>query len=383
MKRSSSVVCFLLVKQATLFLFEFNLFFLPFSPAFMRNRLLILVGACAISLLSLNVASVQAQSSTVTTSATFSDMLSTFPQAVLSTINSVVLQSTNASSATTPFDSTARKDNLALQMGMWESGRVGVGVKYWLSELTALRVGVNFAPSIGISGSGDINSFAVNSLFKKDTTVNNNTSGQAIRPSVSPNVTLNLGVSAAIEKHLFPRKNLTPFVGFGLGISLNSTNYSTFSGVSNVIIDTSRSGNYYTQYYIDPNSQYVNNVSRQEVVIRTSISVSASVLAGVEYFVIPSLSLTAQAALSGSVNGGVVYQGSFDQNNRITKTSAANQNNPSTTVDQINNQSQNYISLATSFSFGFSSSLTLSLYFGRNVLGDIVNAFTSGTLFQW
>lgn len=349
----------------------------------MRNRLLILVGACAISLLSLNVSSVQAQSSTVTTSATFSDMLSTFPQAVLSTINSVVLQSTNASSATTPFDSTARKDNLALQMGMWESGRVGVGVKYWLSELTALRVGVNFAPSIGISGSGDINSFAVNSLFKKDTTVNNNTSGQAIRPSVSPNVTLNLGVSAAIEKHLFPRKNLTPFVGFGLGISLNSTNYSTFSGVSNVIIDTSRSGNYYTQYYIDPNSQYVNNVSRQEVVTRTSISVSASVLAGVEYFVIPSLSLTAQAALSGSVNGGVVYQGSFDQNNRITKTSAANQNNPSTTVDQINNQSQNYISLATSFSFGFSSSLTLSLYFGRNVLGDIVNAFTSGTLFQW
>jgi hypothetical protein len=164
-------------------------------------------------------------------------MLSTFPQAVLSTINSVVLQSTNASSATTPLDSTARKDNLALQMGMWQSGSVGVGVKYWLSEVTALRVGVNFAPSIGISGSGDINSFAVNSLFKKDTTVNNNTSGQAIRPSVSPNVTLNLGVSAAIEKHLFPRKNLTPFVGFGLGISLNSTNYSTFSGVSNVIIE--------------------------------------------------------------------------------------------------------------------------------------------------
>jgi hypothetical protein len=151
----------------------------------------------------------------------------------------------------------------------------------------------------------------------------------------------------------------------------------------NNFIDTSRSGNYYTQYYIDPNSQYVNSVSRQEVVTRTSISVSASVLAGVEYFVIPSLSLTAQAALSGSVNGGVVYQGSFEQNNRITKTSAANQNNPSTTVDQINNQSQNYISLATSFSLGFSSSLTLSLYFGRNVLGDIVNAFTSGTLFQW
>ena len=137
----------------------------------------------------------------------------------LSTINSVVLQSTNASSATTPFDSTARKDNLALQMGMWESGRVGAGVKYWLSEVTALKIGVSTGLNVGLSASGNFLSSGGSNIP--------NTS-YITSPTVSPAVSLDVSLSASIEKHLFPRRTLSPFVGFGMGVNLFSRNVSLF-----------------------------------------------------------------------------------------------------------------------------------------------------------
>lgn len=308
----------------------------------MRTRLLVLVGAFAISLLSLNVASVQAQPSTVTTSATFSDMLSSFPQAVLSTINSVVLQSTNASSATTPFDSTARKDNLALQMGMWQSGRVGAGVKYWLSELTALRVGANAGLSLGLSGTGNFLNYG------------NTSPGSYIvsSPTVSPGVNLDFGLSASIEKHLFAKRALSPFVGFGMGINITSRNSSVFSSSS----QGSQSGT------IQKNQSYSTE---------TFVDVSGSVSVGVEYFVLPSLSISGQVTALGVVSGGLRTSVSSTQaETGLQGISSAN----STTISP---------GVFVGVGAGFSSSLTLSLYFGRNVLGDIVNAFTSGTLFQW
>lgn len=308
----------------------------------MRNRLLVLVGAFVISLLSLNVSSVQAQPSTVTTSATFSDMLSTFPQAVLSTINSVVLQSTNASSATTPFDSTARKDNLALQMGMWQSGRVGAGVKYWLSEVTALRVGANAGLSLGLSGTGNFLNYG------------NTSPGSYIvsSPAISPGVNLDFGLSASIEKHLFAKRALSPFVGFGMGINITSRNSSAFSSAS----QGSQSGT------IQKNQSYSTE---------TFVDVSANVSVGVEYFVLPSLSISGQVAALGFVSGGLRTSVSSTQaETGLQGISTAN----STTISP---------GVFVGVGAGFSSSLTLSLYFGRNVLGDIVNAFTSGTLFQW
>lgn len=310
----------------------------------MRNRLLVLVGAFVISLFSLNVASVQAQPSTVTTSATFSDMLSTFPQAVLSTINSVVLQSTNASSATTPFDSTARKDNLALQMGMWQSGKVGAGVKYWLSELTALRVGMNTGLNLGLSGSaiGSSSGFG------------NTSSGGYIvlSPAVSPGLTLDFGLSASIEKHLFAKRALSPFLGFGMGVNISSRNSSAFS--------VSTQGN--------PSGAAQKN---QSYSTETVVDVSANVSVGVEYFVLPSLSIAGQVTAMGAVSGGLRTSVSSTQaETGLPGIPTAN----STTISP---------GVFIGVGAGFSSSLTLSLYFGRNVLGDIVNAFTSGTLFQW
>lgn len=352
----------------------------------MRNRLLVLVGACAISLLSLNVASVQAQSITVTTSATFLDMLSTFPQAVLSTINSVVLQSTNASSATTPFDSTARKDNLALQMGMWQSGRVGAGVKYWLSEVTALSVYVNTGINLGLGLSGNFSVSAnnSNSFYSRDSSQSKSSSnGQSFSPFGSPSVTLNLGLSATIEKHLFAKRNLSPFVGFGMGLFVNSTNYSNISGNSSNSRDTNGTRTYFNGIYYDPNAQSQQLTSRQTIVTQTSVNISAHILAGAEYFVLPSISLAAQVAVFGGLTGNFSAESRLDQGLSTSQTNSINSYSPSTSSKQDNQSVTGGVNVNVSAGIGFSSSLTLSLYFGRNVLGDIVNAFTSGTLFQW
>lgn len=350
----------------------------------MRNRLLVLVGAFVICLLSLNVASLQAQSSTVTTSATFSDMLSTFPQAVLSTINSVVLQSTNASSATTPLDSTARKDNLALQLGMWWSSRAGIGMKYWLSELTALRIDVNFGTGIGVNSSGRFSSVKSVAQYNRDSTSSNNfADGQDFSPRGNPWVTVDLGASASIEKHLFSKRNLSPFIGFGISINASSKNYTTLWGSSEVLRDTNGSGLYNNGGYIDPNTSLKRNIANQSIITQTSVSLAANVFAGVEYFVLPFISISAQASVSGDVTGSFMFEGYYRQTQSTTKTNQINSYSPSTTNTRNGSESNNNLGVNVSVGAGFSSSLTLSLYFGRNVLGDIVNAFTSGTLFQW
>lgn len=352
----------------------------------MRNRLLVLVGAFVISLFSLNVASVQAQPSTVTTSATFSDMLSTFPQAVLSTINSVVLQSTNASSATTPFDSTARKDNLALQLGMWESGRVGVGVKYWLSEVTVLRVSVNTGINLGLDLSGNFSLSANNSdsFYGRDSSLSkSSSSGQSFSPYGSPSVNLNLGLSATIEKHLFAKRSLSPFVGFGMGVFVNSTNYSYISGNSSNSRDTNGTRTYFNGIYYDPNAQSQQATSRQSIVTQTSVNISAHILAGAEYFVLPSISLAAQATVFGGLTGRFYAESRLDQGLSTSQTNSINSYSPSTSSKQDSQSATGNVVVNVSTGISFSSSLTLSLYFGRNILGDIVNAFTSGTLFQW
>ena len=311
----------------------------------MRNHLLTLVGVWVIALFLQNVSPMQAQTSTITTSATFGDMISTFPQAVLSTINSVVLQSTNATSAAPLLDSTARKDNVALQMGLWESGRVGAGVKYWLTELTALRVGASTGVNLGLSGSGN---------FLSSSGGNTPNSPFIHLPVVSPNVILDISLSASIEKHLFPKRILSPFVGFGMGINAYSRNVSVFQ--SSVQVNSA------TQSSTQNNQQYLTD---------TFVSLSANVSAGVEYFVLPALSITGQVTAWGNILGTLRTTVASTQTENSSQNPATN---ASTSVSP---------GLSANVGVGISSSLTLSLYFGRNVLGDIVNAFSSGTLFQW
>ncbi len=355
----------------------------------MRNRLLVLVGAFVISLFSLNVASVQAQSSTVTTSATFSDMLSTFPQAVLSTINSVVLQSTNASSATTPFDSTARKDNLALQMGMWQSGRVGAGVKYWLSELTALRLGIQADFGAGVSGGGDVIGNNVSQRNQNDTGQAPSSRVNVTEIRITPSVNVNIGLSAAIEKHLFTKRNLSPYIGFGCGISIVSENYTVLTSRYVDGLDTGNAGgNRYffiggDYLYIAGNGKSQGTLNTQFVVTRTSVALSAYILVGAEYFILPSLSITAEASVQGGITGRVNVEGNFEQGQSRYEPNKSGYNYSSGNTNYRNIYDTLKPGVSVSAGVGFSSSLTLSLYFGRNVLGDIVNAFTSGTLFQW
>jgi hypothetical protein len=338
--------------------------------------------------MSLNVASVQAQPSTVTTSATFSDMLSTFPQAVLSTINSVVLQSTTASSATTPFDSTARKDNLALQMGMWQSGRVGAGVKYWLSELTALRIDVQSNVDVGVSASSSILGYNEINQIQKDTGQPLTKIVNVSETSITPSVNMNIGLSATIEKHLFSKRSLSPYLGFGCGLGVISNNYTIITNRSSSAQDSgSYSSNNFlvgsNYVYVQPNLKRQGTNTSQFVVTRTSVVLSGFVSAGVEYFVLPSLSIAAEANLQGGIAGNVNFDGSFNQEQTSNSPKRyyygiSNSDFSSKTIQDLLKPG-----VSLSASVGFSSSLTLSLYFGRNVLGDIVNAFTSGTLFQW
>jgi hypothetical protein len=88
------------------------MFFLPSSLIFSQEQ-----------------ASTSATVPTATFQENFSTMLSTFPQKVLATVNTIVVNSTNASSAAEIKDSLLKKDNVALQMGMWSSGGGSISAK--------------------------------------------------------------------------------------------------------------------------------------------------------------------------------------------------------------------------------------------------------------
>ncbi len=353
----------------------------------MKIRLLVFVWAVIASLTLLNTPSVQAQPNTITTSATFGDMISTFPQAVLSTINSVVLQSTNATSAAPLLDSTARKDNLALQMGMWESGRVGAGAKYWLTELTALRVAVQANGSAGVDIAGEMATGNATFRVLSDTGTPPTAKANGTESRIIPSVNVNMSLFAAIEKHLFAKRNLSPFVGFGCGVSIVSRNYSVFTNGFGVGIDSGDvyySGRYVGSLYIGTsgNAKRQGTENSQVVLTTTTVGLSAYIMAGVEYFILPSLSLTGDVILSGGVAGSMSIDGSFRQSQAQFDPNRAGSFYPS-----ASNYKASYDSfkpgISVSANLGFSSAISLSLYFGRNVLGDIVNAFSSGTLFQW
>jgi hypothetical protein len=158
----------------------------------------------------------------------FSKMLSTFPQRVLSTINTIVVQSTNATSAGEQKDSLLKKDNLALQLGLLNSYQGGIGVKYWLTELTAFRA------NIGTSVGGSINrndyfSIGRNGSSGVNTSDTLNRTGLALRNSsnIQPKVGFNVYLDVSIEKHLFQHRHLSPYIvfGAGLGMQTNSTLY--------------------------------------------------------------------------------------------------------------------------------------------------------------
>lgn len=90
--------------------------------------------------ITVSTSSTLAPSTSATFQEAYSRMLDTFPQKVLSTIGTILENSTNSTSAGEQKDSLLKKDNLALQGELSLSGAITIGAKYWLSELTALQV---------------------------------------------------------------------------------------------------------------------------------------------------------------------------------------------------------------------------------------------------
>lgn len=245
-----------------------------------------------------------AEAQTISTSPTTSLLtrIGAFPAYVMATINTLTTQA-QLSAATLALDSAARTDNVALQLGLLSSSRAGVGVKYWLTELTALQVDLSTGVNVGLGFSprwGDSKSNLNRQLDTIQNSYPTNSSGYA--SGFAPTVNLDLLLSATIEKHLFPKRALSPFIGFGASVSVYSFNNMEFtSGFANGKNTTDR--NFYFNnriYYAIDTTNQDNTSYRQEVFTSTSVGVTAYVFVGVEYFVLPFLSLTAKAALNGT-----------------------------------------------------------------------------------
>ncbi len=348
----------------------------------MNLRVLILI--VVIVLLSLNVVIAGDTKKQITTTNTISYMLESFPKGILSTINSVIAYSTTASSLTTEFDSLARRDNLALQLGMWQAGRGGIGTKYWLSELTALRISANTGINIGLNSSGEFrqSNNALNQIGDTSTGTPR-TVGNGYEIGLAPTVTLDVAISATIEKHLFSKKQVSPYIGFGMGISAYSDNITNFFNRYVGGTDTGAVRRWYYSFggdyvHVPENTTQTGILNTQIPISRNVVSVSGHIIVGVEYWVLPSLSIAAEAIGVGNIRGTAYFLGNFQQSQTTT------QSNGQTSMTKFTSTfSSQSPSITVSTGLNFSSSLTLSVYFGRNVLGDILEAFSSGSLFQW
>ena len=168
-----------------------------------------------------------------------------------------------------------------------------------------------------------------------------------------------------------------------MGISVYSANELGFSTPLYNVADSNANISLPAFYSSIPaNARDVDNDLRLKLFTRTSITVSGSIKAGMEYFIFHWCSLSAQAGISTWIAGNVLAQ---SDNTQGASTFQGNQfnYNANQTVNTKIYSNNGQTSFGLSGGANFTSSLTLSLYFGRNVLGDIVNAFKSGTLFQW
>lgn len=376
----------------------------------MKTLIIPCISTIIVIILTLYPASALAQSTEATVQATtatqspttfqdnFSAMLSSFPQKVLSTVSSIVVNSTNATSASEVKDSLWKKDNFALGMGLFNSSSVGIGGKYWLSELTALSLYCNVRLNIDAQrednfslGRGGGSGGTIFGSPQPDTVIyyrfgsNYGTLTQVISRGGGT-------ISASIEKHLFSYRSLSPFILFGASANISSWSEFLLTSQTRGNSDTSFSNR--GTYYL--NGNYVDGLTRLgsyseiDVSLTTShnIGLSCHIGAGVEYFVLPSLSIIAQASVSAGISGSVSVRASPDATIEALRTSqlVRDLQTRNTKIDFSINNGQSYYGrnqFNVSGGVSVSTYISVAYYFGRNALGDIVNAFKSGTLFQW
>lgn len=376
----------------------------------MKTLIIPCISTIIVIILTLYPASALAQSTEATVQATtatqspttfqdnFSAMLSSFPQKVLSTVSSIVVNSTNATSASEVKDSLWKKDNFALGMGLFNSSSVGIGGKYWLSELTALSLYCNVRLNIDAQREDNF------SLGRSGG------SGGTIFGSPQPDTVIYYrfgsnyasltqvtsrgggSISASIEKHLFPYRSLSPFILFGASANISSWNELRLSSDTRGGGDTSftNRGSYYVNgTYVDGLTR-LSNSSDIDATLSTSynIGLSCNLGAGVEYFVLPSLSIIAQASISAGVSAYVGVRANPDATVQALRNSQAVRDLQTINyrVDFSVSNGQSYYGrnqFNVSGGVSVSTYISVAYYFGRNALGDIVNAFKSGTLFQW
>jgi hypothetical protein len=85
------------------------------------------------------------------------------------------------------------------------------------------------------------------------------------------------------------------------------------------------------------------------------------------------------------ISGNFRFAAKNEQSNEVIQSSAQSSSQPPQPYTQTTSGRNRSINPAPSIgaSVSFSSSVTMSFYFGRGALQDIIAAFNSATLFEW
>lgn len=287
--------------------------------------------------------------------------------APMSTASSVVSVTTSS----VGIDSLARKDDSALILTAFSLSQFGIGGKLWLTENTAVRVGANADIDLALTlfgghrGSQSYRQAQINGQQSTNQQAQINGSGSGRFANQS-----SIGVSCSIEKHVFQKRTISPYIALGLdaSVSFNSWISGGGSGQKNIDSVDFSIGNGSTGMQ----TQTQGSNGQQALHAGDFYRFGAHLLVGVEYFVLPSISLAAQAGISGHL--GFSY--SVDVNNQ---TNVPAQNiNPQANQARVSQVSSDQTVNATP-TFGVYASTWFSIsaqvYLGRGAAKEMANAF--------
>ncbi len=276
---------------------------------------------------------------------------------IVSTYATVHSTSSNA------LDSLSRKDDSAIIVTALSTSDVGIGGKLWVTEQTVIRAYLNMGLNLQLGLPVNIDRGQIYAPYQR--TVQNTSSIDAIfYPGVSNNSSLSASLS--IEKHIFPRRTISPFLGVGIDVSVRFSQLIRGNTQSKRFTDSTYFTNAPAASY-QTTSQ--SSSGEQSLNFIDSYKIGGSVFAGVEYFVLPSVSLSAQVGVAAGVR--LAYQLGINNSTTVPNQTVLNPNQNVYSNQQI--KVNPTIGFEGNTWFGISG----LVYLGRGAAKEFENAFLS------
>ncbi len=285
----------------------------------------------------------------------------------VSSTTTTIGSSTNSSVS----DSLSRKDDSALILTAFSLSQLGIGGKLWLTEQTAVKIGASANIGLALTLVGD---FRGSQDYQQSQSIGQSTTRQQAQSNVAASARFanqsTVSLSCTIEKHVFQKRLISPFIGFGIGASVAFNSGLSGGGSGTSSLDTLElQGNFGGN---GNQTQRQGSDGQQVIHAIDSYSLGAHVLVGVEYFVLPSISFAAQAGVSGNANLSYCL-------NVSNKTNVPSQNITPQAGQSKNSQVTSTQIANLNPTFGFSAntwfSISAQVYLGRGAAREMANAF--------